>query len=79
MITENKYKIDIDDELERIKRDIDDMEAAGIKQAFLDFFAGAENEREFLVAARALVKQRGYACVHEYEDGELVLIVRKVA
>ena len=72
-------KIDIERELERIKADLRDMEEAGMKQTILSFFSGAENEREFLVAARAMVKTRGYAAVHEYEDDELVLIIRKTA
>ncbi len=72
-------KIDISAELERIKKDINDMEEAGMDQIILDFFGGAENEREFISAARAMVKSRGYAAVHEYDDGELILIVRKVA
>jgi hypothetical protein len=74
-------KIDISAELERIKRDLRDMEEAGMKQTILSFFSGAENEREFLMAARAMVKARGYAAVHEYdgENDELVLIIRKVA
>ena len=72
-------KIDISAELERIKRDLRDIEEAGMKQTILSFFSGAENEREFLMAARAMVKARGYAAVHEYEDDELVLIIRKVA
>ena len=72
-------KIDIGAELERIKKDISEMEEAGMEQIMLDFFAGAENERAFLLAARAFVKARGYAAVHEYDDGELVLIIRKVA
>ena len=79
MVTENTYKIDIEGELERIGRDIDDMEKAGTEQIILDFFGGSNNEREFLIAARAFVKARGYAAVHEYDDGELVLIIRKVA
>lgn len=76
---ENSNKIDIGAELERIKKDLRDMEEAGVDQIFLDFFAGAENEREFLIAARALIKSRGYAAVHEYDDDELVLIIRKAA
>ena len=70
-------KIDIGAELERIKRDINDMEESGIEQTVLDFFPGAENEREFILAARLFLKSHGYACVHEYDDGELLLIVRK--
>lgn len=74
-------KIDIERELERIKADLRDMEEAGMKQTILSFFSGAENEREFLMAARAMVKAHGYAAVHEYdgENGELLLIIRKVA
>ena len=74
-------KIDIGAELERIEKDLKDMEESGTKQTILGFFAGAENERAFLIAARAFVKARGYAAVHEYdgENGELVLIIRKVA
>lgn len=72
-------KIDIERELERIKADLRDMEEAGMKQTILSFFRGAENEREFITAAVALVRSRGYSAEVEYEDGELVLIVRKVA
>ena len=72
-------KIDIGAELERIEKDLKDMEESGTKQTILGFFAGAENERAFLIAARAFVKARGYAAVHEYDDDELVLIIRKVA
>ena len=72
-------KIDIGAELERIEKDVRDMEEAGIDQITLDFFAGAENERAFLIAARAFVKSLGYSAVHEYDDGELLLIIRKVA
>lgn len=81
MVTENTYKIDIEGELERIKRDIADMEEAQMEQIFVSVFSGAKNEREFIAAARAFVKARGYAAVHEYdgENGELVLIIRKVA
>lgn len=76
---ENSNKIDIGAELERIKKDLRDIEETGIIQTTLSFFSGAENEREFLMAARAMVKARGYAAVHEYENGELLLIIRKVA
>ena len=72
-------KIDISAELERIEKDLNDMEEAGMDQIFVSVFSGAENERAFLLAARAFVKARGYAAVHEYEDGELVLIIRKAA
>ena len=72
-------KIDITAALENIKRDLDDMEIAGIKQVVLDFFGGAENEKAFIVAAKAYVMGRGYTCGHEYDDGDLLLIVRKVA
>lgn len=74
-------KIDIERELERINKDIDDMQVAGMQQIVLDFFGGSENEREFIFAARAAVKARGYEAVHEYdgENGELLLIIRKVA
>lgn len=72
-------KIDIGAELGRIEKDLKDMEESGANQTILGFFAGAENERAFLIAARAFVKARGYAAVHEYDDGELVLIIRKVA
>lgn len=72
-------KIDIEREIERIDKDLDDAEAAGIQQIIFDFFSGAENEREFIFAARAAAKKRGYDAVHTYEDGELVLIIRKVA
>ena len=71
-------KMDIEREIERINQDIDDMQEAGLKQIILSFFSGAENEREFILAARAAVKARGYECVHEYEDSELLLIIRKV-
>ena len=81
MITENTYKIDINDELENIKKDISDAEMSGTKQITLDYFAGARNEREFILSARAFVKGLGWSAVHEYdgENGELVLIIRKVA
>ena len=72
-------KIDISAELERIEKDLKDMQESGKDQTILGFFAGAENERAFLIAARAFVKARGYAAVHEYDDDELVLIIRKVA
>lgn len=74
-------KIDIGAELERIEKDLNDMQESGKDQTILGFFAGAENERAFLIAARAFVKARGYAAVHEYdgENGELILIIRKVA
>ena len=72
-------KIDIEREIERINQDVDDMESAGLRQIILSFFSGAENEREFIFAARAAVKARGYAAAHEYDDGELLIIVRKVA
>ncbi len=76
---ENSNKIDIGAELERIEKDLNDMQESGKDQTILGFFAGAENERAFLIAARAFVKARGYAAVHEYDDDELVLIIRKVA
>lgn len=72
-------KIDIGAELERIEKDLKDMQESGKDQTILGFFAGAENERAFLIAARAFVKARGYAAVHEYDDDELVLIIRKAA
>ena len=61
-------KIDIEREIKRINEDIDDMQAAGLKQIILSFFSGMANEREFILAARAAIKARGYACVHEYDD-----------
>lgn len=72
-------KINIEREMERINQDLDDMEKAGLKQIILSFFSGMENEREFILAARAAIKARGYQSVYEYDDGELLLIVRKVA
>lgn len=72
-------KIDITAALERIAKDLTDMEEFGIKQMVLDFFGGAENERAFIIAARAFIKSRGYSAVHEYDDGDLLLIVRKIA
>lgn len=72
-------KIDIEREIERINEDIDDMQEAGLNQIILSFFSGAENEREFILAARSAVKARGYAAAHEYDDGELLIIVKKVA
>ena len=72
-------KIDIEREIERIKRDLSDMEESGIKQMVLDFFGGAENEKAFIIAAKAYVMGLGYACGHEYDDGDLLLIVRKTA
>ena len=74
---ENKF--DIEREIERIGQDIDDMKKAGLKQIILSFFSGMTNEREFVLAARRAIKERGYESVCEYEDGELLLIVRKVA
>ena len=74
---ENKFNIER--EIERIGQDIDDMEKAGLKQIILSFFSGMANEREFILAARGAIKARGYESVCEYEDGELLLIVRKVA
>ncbi len=74
---ENKF--DIEREVERIGQDIDDMEKAGLKQIILSFFSGMVNEREFIMAARRAIKEHGYESVYEYEDGELLLIVRKVA
>lgn len=79
MVTENTYKIDITAALENIKRDLDDMEEAGIKQVVLDYFGGAVNEKAFIIAAKSYVMGRGYACGHEYDDGDLLLVVRKVA
>lgn len=76
---ENNNKFDIEREIERVNQDIDDMQKAGLKQIFLSFFPGMENEREFILAARKAAQARGYACVHDYEDDELVLIIRKVA
>ena len=74
---ENKFNIER--EIERINEDIDDMQKAGLKQIILSFFSGMENEREFILAARRAIQARGYAAVHDYEDGELLLIVRKIA
>ena len=74
---ENKFNIER--EIERIEQDLNDMEKAGLKQIILSFFSGMTNEREFVLAARSAIKARGYSAVHEYEDGELLLIVRKVA
>ena len=76
---ENSNKIDIGAELERIEKDLNDMEEAGMDQIFVSVFSGAKNEREFIAAARAFVKTRGYSSELEYEDDELVLIIRKVA
>ena len=69
---------DINAELERIKRDLSDADEAGMTQITVDFFAGAKNEREFIIAAMAFVKTRGYTCDVEYDDGELLLIIRKI-
>ena len=81
MVTKNTYKIDIENELESIEKDINEAEEAGLKQITLDYFAGAENEREFILAARKFVKELGWSAVHEYdgENGELLLIIRKTA
>ena len=73
---ENKF--DIEREAERIEQDLDDMRKAGLKQITLSFFSGMANEREFIMAARHAIKARGYESVCEYEDGEILLIVRKV-
>jgi hypothetical protein len=72
-------KFDIEREIERVNQDLDDMQKSGLKQMFLSFFSGMENEREFILAARKAAQARGLSVVHEYDDGELVLIIRKVA
>ena len=72
-------KINIERELKQISKDLDNMERAGLKQIVFSFFSGFENEREFILAARAAIKARGYEAVHEYDGDELLLIVRKAA
>lgn len=72
-------KFDIEREIERVNQDLDDMQKSGLKQMFLSFFSGMDNEREFILAVRKAAQARGLAAVHEYDDGELVLIIRKVA
>lgn len=74
---ENKFNIER--EVERIKQDLNDMKKAGLKQIILSFFSGMANEREFIMAARRAIKEHGYESVYEYDDDELLLIVRKVA
>ena len=44
-------KIDIERELERINKDIDDMQAAGKKQTILDFFGGSDTENALVRGA----------------------------
>ena len=73
------YLIDIEDSIKNINIDIDEMEKNNTAQIILNYFCGAENEREFILEARRAAKARGYECVHEYEDDELLIIVRKVA
>ncbi len=71
--------INVGAEIERINRDIDEMESAGMQQITLSFFSGNSNERTFLLAAMAVVSARGYTYELDYEDGEILLTVRKVA
>ena len=73
-----QFKINIEQSIKDIEKDIDNMTAYGMKQIVIGFYSGAENEREFILAARKAAKARGYECVHEYEDSELLLIIRKV-
>ena len=69
--------IDIPAELARIERDLSDMEEAGIEQVILDFFGGAKNEGAFLSSVKEYIRSAGYQCTHEYDDNELILIIKR--
>ena len=68
---------DINAELERINKDIDDMEEAGMEQVSLSFFGGNSQEKQLLISAIALIKSRGYVHELDYEDGEIWLTIKK--
>jgi hypothetical protein len=69
--------INIPAELDRIAKDISDMEEAGIEQVILDFFGGAKNEGAFLSSVKEYVRSVGCVCSHEYDDNELILIIKR--
>ena len=69
--------IDIPAELARIDRDLSDMEEGGIEQVILDFFGGAKNEGAFLTSVKEHLRSTSYQCAHEYDDNELVLIIKR--
>ena len=78
MTVQTNREIDIAGELERVDRDLEDMEINGNEQIQLSFFGGNAEEKEILAAIIKHVKARGYACDVEYDDGELWLTVKKV-
>ena len=77
MTVQTNYEIDIAGELERVDADLAAMEAAGGNQIQFSFFGGRKDEKEVLAAIIRHVKERGYVCEVEYEDGEIWLTVLK--
>ena len=71
--------IDIGAEIERIERDLDDAEMAGIPRVTFSFFGGQAEEKKLLIAAVATIKKRGYDYELEYEDGEIYLVCKREA
>ena len=69
--------IDIPAEIARIEKDLADMEEAGMEQVILDFFGGAKNEGAFLSSVREHLRCAGYQCTHEYDNNELILIIKR--
>jgi hypothetical protein len=78
MTVQTNREIDIAGELERVDRDLEDMEINGNEQIQLSFFGGNAEEKEILTAIIKHVKARGYACEVEYEDGEIWLTLKRV-
>ena len=78
MTVQTNREMDIAGELERVDRDLEDMEINGNEQIQLSFFGGNAEEKEILTAIIKHVKARGYACEVEYEDGEIWLTVKRV-
>ena len=78
MTVQTNREMDIAGELERVDRDLEDMEINGNEQIQLSFFGGNAEEKEILAAIIKHVQARGYACDVEYDDGELWLTVKRV-
>ena len=78
MTVQTNREMDIAGELERVDRDLEDMEINGNEQIQLSFFGGNAEEKEILAAIIKHVKARGYACDVEYDDGDLWLTVKRV-
>ena len=69
--------INVEREIERINKDIDEMEAQGLPQVQVSYFGDRADYQALVLAVIINVQKRGYVCDMDYEDGEIWLTIKK--